>query len=443
MPASGLPWEFHDRMRSTLLVLLVYGLAKVLAFFNLYNPFTLTFLLRLITGIVSWYVTSKVCLLLLPKLKTETAKKIFVLMAMLMWYVPYLSVRYTPENISGILLLLAFYGITKSEQNNKNVLLNYALAGLLLGISFFIRIQISFALAGFFAWLLFINKTRGKYIVAMLLPAIAAIGLNIVADHWFYGEWALTPVNYFVANIIEHKAAQFGTEPWWFYFFDFLNTALPPLSIILLLFFFAGIVKNMKDPFVWAIIPFILVHFAIAHKELRFLFPVSFMFFFIAGLGVDFLITKPWYQKAHKYVYAVLLIIAIPMLGYRTFNTATTTVNYYRYFYYNANEKGTPVFYNPKDYENHLYHLDYGFYMNGNLVPFGVDSAAQISRYIDTNHPLHFYFFGKKYDDYFANVKGYSYQMVYCIFPDWILKNNLNNWQSRSSIWRVYYFTRN
>ena len=106
LSGAEMPWEFHDRLRATLLPDIVYGLAKIMDLFGFYNPFTLTFLLRLFTGVVSWFIICKFCLLLLPNFKTPEGERIFIIMGMFMWFVPYLNVRFTSENISGILLFI-------------------------------------------------------------------------------------------------------------------------------------------------------------------------------------------------------------------------------------------------------------------------------------------------------------------------------------------------
>ncbi len=437
-----MPWEYYERMRSTLLPLFTYSIARVLLACGAYSPYALTFILRLIIGIAYWFVTCRLCLFLLPKLKTEIAKKAFVLLSVLLWYVPYISVRFTPENVAGLMFLWGFYLIMRSKEKASSPMISYLLAGLLFGIAFFIRIQMAFAIAGFLAWLLFVNKTPIKYFLVLGLVAGAAIGINIIIDHWYYHAWVLSPVNYFVANIIKHKSAEFGVDPWWFYFSEFVMKGMPPISIILLVFFFAGFIKNLRNPLVWSILAFLLIHFAIGHKELRFLFSMAFAFTYVVALGLDYLLTQPVYQKIHKYVYALMLIVGIPMLIYRSIIPACITINYMKYLYYNAEEKNTPALYNPADYENAFYHLDVGFYTNGNLIPVLADSASKIKTYLEVNRPKTAFYIGRNSRSYFDTIKGYTIDMAYTVYPDWIMKHDFNNWEERSNIWRIFKFTR-
>ena len=35
------------------------------------------------------------------------------------------------------------------------------------------------------------------------------------------------------------------------------------------------------------------------------------------------------------------------------------------------------------------------------------------------------------------DYKSYKIESTYCIYPDWILGFNINDWQSRSKIWKI------
>src|SRR5579872_3319625 len=54
-PASALPWEFHNKMRPALLPYCIYAVAKLFQWMGMYNPFTVVFILRLLTGIAAWF----------------------------------------------------------------------------------------------------------------------------------------------------------------------------------------------------------------------------------------------------------------------------------------------------------------------------------------------------------------------------------------------------
>ena len=33
---------------------------------------------------------------------------------------------------------------------------------------------------------------------------------------------------------------------------------------------------------------------------------------------------------------------------------------------------------------------------------------------------------------------NYTSKRIYCMFPEWILKFNINNWEERANIWSIY-----
>jgi GPI mannosyltransferase 3 len=441
-PASNLSWEFQQKMRASLLPDIAYCIAKTMKVCGLYDPFILAFLLRFFTAIASWFITCKFCLLLLPKFKTPKAERLFVLVCFFLWFMPYITVRFTSENISGIVMLYGLYGILSINEKTTNTYIRYLIAGLLFGISFFIRAQMSFAIAGFAAWLVFINKIKWKYFIWMTLTGIMSIAINIYLDHWFYGAWAFAPFNYYYSNIINHVAAEFGTNPWWFYFTDFIIHAAPPLSALLLFMFFIGLYKNIKDPFVFIFIPFFILHCFIGHKELRFLFPVAFIFLYITARGFDHFISKNYYPKILKYAYALSVTVSIPLLLYRTLTPANISVSYYKYLYYNNTSNSTALFFLHDENDYSMYGSRESFYRNPKLKAISVDSIIEIDRYLQVNKPESVLLLNKHPLDTAEKIKGYTIEMVYSFFPSWIAKLDFNNWEERSQIWSIYRFTK-
>jgi hypothetical protein len=108
------------------------------------------------------------------------------------------------------------------------------------------------------------------------------------ADRWLYGQWTIPAWNFFRVNLLEGKAAQFGTSPWWDYFrLLALQLTVPPWSIAALAVTAAGLFTRAGQPLLWSILPFFLVQCAIGHKELRFLFPLAPAYPVLMSLGLD------------------------------------------------------------------------------------------------------------------------------------------------------------
>jgi phosphatidylinositol glycan class B len=441
-PATALPWEFKNRMRPSLLPYFMYVLARFFQWMGAYNPFTIGFILRLITGIASWFITCRLCVILFKNFKTKEAQKLLVLMSLFLWFMPYLDVRYSSENISGLLLLYGVYLLLINKEKGRESILAYLMVGFLFGVSFFIRIQAGFALGGLAAWLIFVEKTKWKYLFIMALSAIIAIGLNILLDSKFYGELTFTPYNYYFQNITLHKAEGYGSYPWWWYLLEFTIRVIPPLSLVLLVMFFAGVYKNPRSIMVWIIVPIIVLHSVIAHKEMRFLFPVTFVFFYLTALGFDYFFTKPSYIKIHKYIYIISLIIIIPAFLYRTFTPAALAVKYDEYLYYHITKKNTIMFSLRSEPDYEMADLIDNYYRNPNINSVLLDSIGQINSYMLNNHTDTAYYMNKKNLKFDYQVPGYKKEMLFTYIPSFVLKFNINDWESRAQIWSIYRFTK-
>jgi phosphatidylinositol glycan class B len=441
--ASDMIWEFQWKVRATLLPWVAYLFLKLYGLAGMSNPFIAMFLLRLLTGFASWFICCRMCLFLIPNIKNQIAEKIFVLMTMFLWFIPYLNVRFTSENISGLLLLSGVYLILKTLKENRKNILPYIIASFLFAISCFIRIQISFAVLGFIAWMLWAQRPGWKIWFAMLVSAIAGISINFLLDYLFYGQAVFTPYTYFYANIVLHKASSFGQEPFWFFFSGFLIKAVPPLSLFLLIFFFTGIYKNPKDPLVWAVVPFLLIHLLIAHKELRFLFPMVFIFIYTCALGLDYWLQNKTYQKMHKTIFRISAFMCIPLLIYRTILSAETRVDCCEYLYHSANVTQTPFFI-LSDIVNESMIFDHSssFYRNPNINYLGVQTYEQVADYLKTHIPETAFCLGNKFLGFNAEINGYRVTEGYCYFPDFILKFNINDWEKRTAIPVIYKLTK-
>jgi phosphatidylinositol glycan class B len=127
------------------------------------------------------------------------------------------------------------------------------------------------------------------------------VAFCIYLDYWFYDELVLTPYNYFFANIVENRAAGWGTSPWWYYIIQFFLQSVPPISLLLFLFFCIGLHKKRAHVFTWCLVPFLLAHFVVAHKEMRFMFPMLLPFIYLAAMGVDWFFVNRRYNKALRF----------------------------------------------------------------------------------------------------------------------------------------------
>ncbi len=272
-PLNELPWEFKAKVRPTFQV----GIAMIFLYafdlFGIENPFTRMVVIRIFLGIFSIVVISlfvKNTIKLFDKIEYQ---RIYLVLSYFLWFIPFLSVRFSSEILSGLFFLLGLSILLSKKVRVKN----WFLLGVFFGISFVVRSQMAFALFGVFLWILFILKQRKKLLLSLLLGFVAVIFFGFLIDVWFYSELTFTSYNYFYENIINKRTLNYGTSPWYFYFESIVNspTIIFGIPIIASLFYF--FVKNPKSIFTWIVFAFLLFHSCFAHKEERFLFPIVYL----------------------------------------------------------------------------------------------------------------------------------------------------------------------
>ena len=82
----------------------------------------------------------------------------------------------------------------------------------------------------------------------------------------------------------------FGKLPWSYYLVEGFNQY--KISFLLLLVAVVICVWfDIKNLMIASSLPFVIIHFLISHKEMRFLFPVINFIPFVIGMSIDILIT--------------------------------------------------------------------------------------------------------------------------------------------------------
>lgn len=430
--SADLSWEYERKCRPALQPLAVYSIGKALSALGLYNPFAVTFLLRLIMGILTWWIACRLIMLLLPEFLTQRGKQIFVWCGLLLWFVPYIGVRFSAENVAGACFWLGTLLLIKPRKH----VVAFIGVGILLGLSLYLRIQMSFAILGLGIWLLFIKRLEWRQWVFLVMGGFIGLGFSVLADYWFYGEWVLSPVNYFVITVLHHKAAEFGTSPWWHYFKQFLESAVPPISIVLLVFFFIGLYRKRLHVVSLICLCFILEHMLTGHKEIRFLFPIAFAFIFFSCVGIDAWLQRYPAKAYYKWLFILLASINLLLLTVRTLLPAQEAVSYYRYIYKHAQKQNTVLIAMGKTpYE--LVTVPVNFYRPEQLtvqVATSNEAIAGIAGKAGNASVLLLCYTLLPPE----RIPGYEIKKVYCFLPDWITRFDFYSWQERSRIWVVY-----
>jgi len=437
--AGDLPWEFEAQIRPGLQPAIAYTMIRAAEMAGIDNPFTQAFLMRLCSGWLCLWLFWAWASWLEKDARYASAGNWLRWSVLLLWFVPYLSVRFSSENMAGLSFAAGALLLLQSLENTALKRRPYYLffAGLLLGLSFFFRFQMGFALIGVGAWMFWKMLMSDHFLKALryLLPGLfLAILAGVDTDYWLYGKFTFPAYNYFISNIIDDKAAYWGTSPWWYYFSETLMTAVPPISILLLIFLATGIWVARKHLLVWSLLPFLLAHVVVGHKELRFMFPMLLPVLVLAVWGM---VEVEKYLSAHttarlwyRRFFVLTLTINGLLLTARCLLAAQESVACFRFLYeYTAQ---TPaIVYSHKKMLYEVVGLNMNFYRAPNIrnqmyvdikakkIPAG---AILLSQDLQLKNP----------------PRDAKTERIYASFPDWILNVNLNDWQSRTRMWSLY-----
>ncbi|MCA0237039.1 MAG: hypothetical protein LCH81_11710 [Bacteroidetes bacterium] len=427
-----LPWEYEAQIRPGLQPALAYAIIRAAQALGISDPFFQVFLMRLLSGVLA-------CILFFAwarRLDAEdkNAGDALRWMALLLWFVPYLSVRFSSENMAGLSFvagaLLLLQGLEKQGWK-------VFVAGFLLGLSFFFRYQMGFALAGLAVWLLWHSyqiRAGIRPILWLFSGFVAACIPGFAADIWLYGTYTFAPYNYFISNIVDNKAAYWGTSPWWYYLEQTVLTATPLVGLLLLLLLVNGLRKKRDNVLVWSLMPFLLAHFVVGHKEMRFMYPMLLPILVLAAWGwADGRSRLTAQKRLWRWVrplVVVTLVVNCLLLPVRSLLAAQESVACFHFLYRYA-EKNPVTVYSHKKLLYESVGLNMNFYRSPNIhnimylnvraknIPAG---SLLLSQDLILKNP----------------PPGAQTTRLYAYFPEWILKVNVNDWQSRTRMWSLY-----
>lgn len=420
--ASDLPWEFHEKMRPTIQVWMVVGIIKALNFLHLEDPFTISLILRLMSCVGFWWVIRKFNRLIGARyFKDEEFSKMFQVSSYFIWFVPMASAHFSSESFSAMFLLMGLYPIIRDPHDKRGILW----AGLFLGLSFLFRYQTGISVAAVYLWLFFVARVSIGRIVGSGLVFVAVTAFGAVLDSGFYGGWVFAPLNYLKLNLIDGKASSFGTEPFYYYVTHF-SLSRPVIGIPLIIFFVRGLVSLRKHLFTWVIIPFILIHSLISHKEIRFLFPMIYPFIFIAFHGFHSFFKDRRFSGYHRILVRAFLGVNLFVILLVMINPHETESNY-RYLYRNLEKGDGNVISIGRDcYE--MGGLRVTFYKPEDATSMVVGEEDELPGFLAENRIDAGFVIFKGYE-LGVELDGYSVEQVHSIHPDWLVRIKGEEWR--------------
>lgn len=383
-----LAWEYTLMMRPGLQPLIAYGMGSVLHTLHLYHPNLLVFLLHLLSGIVSVITTWIFYKSIRRTLTGLDEERWYLILSFFLWFMAYLHVRFSSEMFSGNMLLLLLAVTLRYTQEERKNLFSWGLGlGILAGTAFITRYQIGFALLGFGIWLLVFAR-RWRLLLGMALGIMLLLGVGLLADFWLYGQWTCSPINYLRENILNSHIDSFGIDPWWYYL-----TAIPleggilyGLAVLVATIWF--LIKHPKHIITWTLIPFLIAHQMVGHKEVRFLFPILlFAPYFLVLMARD--LPRRFVQhRATKITAIVLVALNMIIITYHL-TIPNTEIYFYRMMEeFSADKKRVAILNLTADqtYYSHCENVLYPrlvsahFYMPKQMERRTVDSLPDLER---------------------------------------------------------------
>ena len=441
-----LAWEYAARIRPALQPGFVIWLTKT---FHIKDPFSIAYCCRMIAGVFAWSVSWLFTLVASRQVESERAKRNLFILTAIYCFLAFIHVRFSSEGMAGSFCFLAISLLMiywQKEPSKMGGVLLLLLAGLCFGLAYVCRIQVAIIPIGLMFWAIFKKKIDARGIFIIIAGAWIAIGIGVVSDWWFYGEWVNTAYNYFHSNIIENKAASFGVMPWYNYIQVLAFMPFDLFGLLLIFAFLYYFYRNLTSIFTWICIPFLLAHFMAGHKELRFLFPLINIVPFIVVVAIEDIrayIRKFSSSRANVLVASgrVLLFTSIFLASF-SFCVCPAGREFGIYEHVNSN-----------------YEKDQITLAGVHAWPFGLHSLLPLMFYNHSGYNCARFDKAEQLDSVLLNKKGkvllYTIQrgvhrptmldtanvkstLVYCSVPGFLRDINFNKWQDRTTIVTVY-----
>ncbi len=418
----GLTWEFYDQIRPAFQAWLVVYLYKLIAIMAKPNPFFVAFLTRAIAGGLSLVAALLFISTFKEELQSKAKQRWFILLSLFSWLAIFNGVRYSSENISAKLFVIALC-LLLSSRFRKN-LWSLLIIGFLLGLSFVARYQVAFMIIGLMAWQLFINKLEFKTWAIIVFGIFLGIISGLIIDHWFYGNWVFTPWRYFYANILQGKADTFSVDPWYMYLSIAGLIPYGPLYILASIFF---VIFRPKHVVSWIMLPFIVGHLLVGHKELRFLTPLLTFMPFVILDSLQILREKYNWQlgpnliKLNTIAWRFnLVVVIVVMFVPSAMQIRINELLYKRYL--------APTAFNYITEGGNV--LD--FYKHLNLRPVAIENPKDIDCKAGENCVIAL---TCQETIKYGAPEG---KLIFSDCPSWIFKLDFNNWLERTALYNIY-----
>jgi GPI mannosyltransferase 3 len=274
-PAEALSWEYRAQLRSWLQPGLYVVLARAAGASGVCDPFRQALVFRLVSGLLMWVALVSLTRSFGILLPGPAQRRWAVRLTWLAFWTPFVAVRTSSESLAASFTVMAVVALARATPGRATAA-HLLGAGLLFGLAFEARFAAAVVPAGLTVWGIATRRLRVRDAGVLLAGVLPIVALGALVDRWGYGGWTFPPLNYVEVNLWHDLAAKrFGSLPWYGYVSLAGGNVLAP---ILLLAFAGAATAWTRFPghlLSASSAPFALTHVALAHKEMRFLFPVA------------------------------------------------------------------------------------------------------------------------------------------------------------------------
>ncbi len=278
------PWEFAEGARNWALPGFVAGVLELCAFFGGDSPFVYVRAVKLVFALASVCTAIGVFRLAKTFGAKDLLASVFASCYALCTLCLYFSHRAMSENAAALPVVWGLALLFDKHARVRSVVTGASL----LGISVLFRIQsVLFCACALVVLLARRDWKRALFTFAVLSGwAVAYGGLDALT--WgntrgaIAGGWFHSALTYLRFNLVEGRAAEWGTSPWWYYLFHSWSS-MPLVAIILVTG--AALAWKRATGLLFIAIAFVVVHSAVPHKELRFIVPVLPVLFAVSAVG--------------------------------------------------------------------------------------------------------------------------------------------------------------
>lgn len=419
--------EFDAEFRSALLPFVAWLTAKCLVVVNVYTPFLLAFILRLLSAFLSLAAVIVFYQSHHDRLSV-TARHYLLLTLLFLWALVFYHVRFSAEGwaTSFMVLGLGLYGL--AQNRHKRGLL-YLFVGSVFGLAFLARYQVGFMLLGLGAWMLIYDR---KYVAYIVGGGCGVLFLGFLLDWWLYESPALSWLNYFrYHTTIEYIEPRSN----WAYL-QRGAVLLPPISLLIIPAIIGFCLVFRRHFMTWLIVPFIVFHLAAGNVQTRFFYPllplIPLMMVMLWDRFTPYIAARRGLRRISVWLVKISLVVNILLLPYAVFIPAAPEVALLQSCILPAAHRQPFLLITRQNNDMSL-----PLYID-DLPVLEIESEADLPAII-REHPDKNIFYATRKNRAKAFAQSELTYRLYCqALPEWVLNFNVNDWTSRASVWRVW-----